>query len=295
MRSYLLYRLPCCAQCHAVKQEGPWLKTDGTAAKTTEKLLNCSGCLLTRYCNASCQKSNWSAHRVNCIHSNHGILPGEMDKLVHQSACEVQAGKIVLYLDSAKQVLNVEKFPQEDNEGKLVVDVKMNGQLIGSCLYLLCAQLPDALQERIKAAKNLVDDAKDSTMLGIAQDVAALGLYDKAFDLVSNCVVQASSKVNFFRSVVSQMILKNVPHEKIVQLATKIGLSAHQILDEVVVLYAKHDKTPVAFDLAIASDRPSHYVGLIISANLDKSTVEDDARHLVHLLENSTLLDSVQK
>lgn len=129
--------LPCCTQCSAVKAEGAWYNRDGDSAKTTNKLDACGRCHLGRYCNTDCQRGNWALHKVGCQASERVITAPEVDKMV-QSVCKVQAGKVVLHLDPKKQVLSAEEFPEVTKEGKLVVDVKMQGKTVGRYTYLVC-------------------------------------------------------------------------------------------------------------------------------------------------------------
>ncbi len=142
---------------------------------------------------------------------------------------------------------------------------KVNFELIVSCAEMLQKnrvevevlihpfpkiKLPKDLQSNIETAQKLPYGSRDVKMVELAQEIAALDLYDPAFDLVFHWVIYDCAKIIFFRSVVEKMISQEIAPEKIVQLAKKIKLSDAQILNEIVGIYAVNGQTEFTCQLA---------------------------------------------
>lgn len=128
--------------------------------------------------------------------------------------------------------------------------------------------LPADLLARIKGAEKLPYGHRDIKMEELAREIMSLGLYDQAFDLVFNWVANQAVKKTFFRSAADTLVSKGVSYDKIFQLARKINLTDHQILNELTGVYPKYDRIEFACEMARHSENPDYYLEIVFSSLL---------------------------
>ncbi len=120
-------------------------------------------------------------------------------------------------------------------------------------------QLPDDLQKRIEQAKELPEDARNVRMMEHAQEIVLLGDYEQAFSLVNKWVEQPSTKVVFSRSALITMIYRNIPTDKIIQLAKTLEIDESQIFIDLIALYVVLNQMNYAVKLVSESEKPNFY------------------------------------
>lgn len=265
---------PYCAQCHTVEVQGDWIHSMGVSEQTDRKLSICARCHIARYCDGDCQRMHWSTHKVGCVGSERIISPQNVDKCV-KSACQAQPGKVYLYLDAQKNVLETQTY-HEPNEDKLDVTLNIAGKNIGTYSYRICypdTELPGNLKKRILEVKSVKDSSiRELQLLELAYEILELRLYHKAFDLISKNVVGEKSR--FFKNALPILLRQVVPHKTIDALRKSIDID-DDILYHMAVAHAMLGDTTYAIQMAKQSPDPDKCYGLICLAFLERNKPQE--------------------
>lgn len=127
--------------------------------------------------------------------------------------------------------------------------------------------LPKELQSKIEDAQKLNYGARDLTMGDLAEEVAKLGDFDQAFQLIFDWVREPCVKTIFFRKACALMIPKEITYDKILQLGKKIGFSESVVRRETLGIYVDHDQGDFAEKLASGNEKD---LEIVYSAYLNK-------------------------
>lgn len=213
--------LASCTNCLAVKGEGSWYTLEGSLLKSTEKLSRCSKCQLDSYCDSTCQKKDFKAHKISCQTSPKKITAQEVDNIVLNQS-EVQSGKVVLYLNAQKQFVSFEVIEPSVND-PLQVDVKIGDELVGRFKYLRCRQVDFDWSSSLEAILNppkKIYNPGAQVELGI--EMVNQGLYLEAFKMMAEKAFENYKDTlqdMFFRRAVKQMNKNEVENDLIVKCA----------------------------------------------------------------------------
>lgn len=163
--------VPCCAQCGIVKNEKIRWAFNDPSARTAEKLNACTICHFDKYCSKDCQIQHWTKHMLHCVPVQKKITSQEVDDIVKTSGSLV-SGKIAIYLDSNKNILDVKSL-EKKQDSTLSVDVMIDGKKVENYQYRLqrssvdrsstLTNLPDVIVK--KPVIDLTDEVEEQGML----------------------------------------------------------------------------------------------------------------------------------